>query len=121
MRQLRKEVAELEQQNSFLQKHLETINQSTAKMHTDMEKLKISTGAAQKHSEMFKQTMLHCFSNLPLPNSQEYPTPANIDEYIMKLYSMLASHQMDSNNSQFVMHVKSTLSKINFSSLFEAV
>ena len=122
MRQLRKEVTELEQQNSFLQKHLENMSQSSAKIQSDMEKLKISTGTAQKHAEMFKQTMLHCFGNLPLPNSQEYPTPANIDDYIMKLYSMVATQQMDNSiNSQFVMHVKSTLSKINFSSLFEAL
>ena len=38
MRQLRKEINELEQQNNVLHKHIENMKQSTSKIETDVEK-----------------------------------------------------------------------------------
>lgn len=118
MRQIRKEINELEQQNNVLYKHIENMKQSTDKVESDIEKYQAANDKIAKNIDIFRQTILNCFSNLPLPNTQEYPSPANIDDYIMKLYSILANTPQ---NDSFKMHVKSTLTKINFSSLFDSI
>ena len=120
MRQIRKEINELEQQNNVLHKHIDNMKQSTAKVESDIDKYSVVNDKISKNLDIFRQTILNCFGNLPLPNSQEYPSPTNIDEYIMKLYSVLANNSMNQqDNHAFKMHVKSTLSKINFNSLFD--
>jgi len=49
----------------------------------------------------------------------ELPTPNNIDDYIMKMHSIVANNSSGNQNDMaFVGHVKSVLSKINFSALF---
>lgn len=123
MRQLRKEINELEQQNNVLHKHIENMKQSTTKVESDIEKYQSTNEKVHKSLDIFRQTILNCFSNLPLPNTQEYPSPANIDEYIMKLYSILSTNttNQQNDNHAFKMHIKSTLSKINFSSLFDSI
>lgn len=138
VRQLRKEINEMEQQNSVLYKHIDNLKQSTQKIELDIEQFKNSNNLLAKNMDIFRQTILHCFSNTPLPNTQDYvPTPANIDDYIMRLFSLVNAqnqteqqqqqHQTLTNDSNFLMnrnfvhHVKSVFAKINFSSLFEAI
>jgi high mobility group protein 20A len=129
MRQLRKDIAEMEKQNSVLHNHIENIKQSTNKIESDIERFKNSNNQMQKNADLFRQTILHCFNNIALPNTQEYPTPNNIDDYIMKTYAILNATMQSENsnesayslNRQFANHVKSVFSKINFSSLFESV
>jgi len=129
MRQLRKEIAEMEKQNNVLHNHIENIKQSTNKIESDIERFKNSNNQMQKNADLFRQTILHCFNNIALPNTQEYPTPNNIDDYIMKTYAILNATMQSENsnesayslNRQFANHVKSVFSKINFSSLFESV
>ena len=133
MRTLRKELNELEQQNSVLNKHIDNLKQSTNKIEQDIEHYKNSNNQLQKNLDLFRQTVLHCFNNIPLPNTQDYPTPANIDEYIMRLYNIVniinqnennpnnMNDQFYVNNRSFALHVKSVFSKINFNSLFECV
>lgn len=137
IRQLRKEVNELEQQNGVLNKHIDSLKQSSAKIDADMDHFKQANAQMQKNLDIFRQTMLHCFSNTPLPNTQEVAQPANIDDYIMKLYSIVNNtNQLDQQtpqqqqmnadqnymvNRNFTMHVKSIFSKINFTSLFENI
>ena len=67
---------------------------------------------------------------MPLPNTEEYPTSANIDDYIARIYAIVsATVQSDENSSdpafsvnrQFAEHVKSVFAKVNFDSLFECV
>lgn len=135
-RQLRKELNELEQQNSVLNKHIDNLKQSTNKIEQEIDHFKNSNGQLQKNLDLFRQTILHCFNNIPLPNTQDYPTPSNIDEYIMRLYTIVnminqnennpnnqqnMNDQFYSNNRSFALHVKSVFSKINFNSLFECV
>jgi hypothetical protein len=133
MRALRKELNELEQQNGVLNKHIDNLKQSTNKIEQDIEHYKNSNNQLQKNLDLFRQTVLHCFNNIPLPNTQDYPTPANIDEYIMRLYNIVniinqnennpnnMNDQFYVNNRSFALHVKSVFSKINFNSLFECV
>jgi hypothetical protein len=129
MRQLRKEINELEQQNSVLHKHIDSLKQTTTKIDSDIDRFKNSNGLLQKNIDLFRQTILHCFNNIPLPNTQDYPTPQNIDDYIMRIYSIVNSTNQNESmndpsfnlNRQFANHVKTVFSNINFSSLFEAV
>lgn len=129
MRQLRKEINELEQQNSVLHKHIDSLKQTTTKIDSDIDRFKNSNGLLQKNIDLFRQTILHCFNNIPLPNTQDYPTPQNIDDYIMRIYSIVNSTNQNEGmndpafnlNRQFANHVKTVFSNINFSSLFEAV
>ena len=150
MRQLRKEIAEMEQQNGVLHGQIESLKQlrteknkkflalfkdlffflrSSSKIDADIERFKNSNTQMQKNADLFRQTILHCFNNIALPNTQEYPSPNNIDDYIMKIYSILnATSQVENSNEsayslnrQFANHVKSVFSKINFNSLFESI
>jgi hypothetical protein len=138
IRQLRKEVNELEQQNSVLNKHIESLKHSSNKIDSDLDQYKSVNGQIQKNLDIFRQTMLHCFSSTPLPNTQECAQASNIDDYIMKMYAIVNNinlndqqqhhhHQQLNNdpnyaiNRNFAMHVKSIFSKINFTSLFDNV
>ena len=130
MRQLRKEITEMENQNKVLNNHVDNLKESTNKIDSDIERLKESSIQMEKNADLFRQTILHCFNNVPLPNTQEYPTPNNIDDYIMRIYSILnATIQSDQSstepaftvNRQFADHVKSVFSKINFSPLFDSI
>jgi hypothetical protein len=118
MRQIRKEICELEQQNSVLHKHIDMMKQSSSKVDLDIENYKQTNSQLSKKIDAFRQAIINC--NIQLPNSKEYPAPNNIDEYIMRLYSLVSTNdsQNDTNNA-FVSHVKSVLSKINFNALFE--
>ena len=115
MRQIRKEINELEQQNSVLHKHIEIIKQSTSKIDTDIDKYHTANNQIMKKLDVFRQTLINC--NMPLPNTQEYPTPHNIDDYIMKLNMLMGSQS--EQESPALMQIKSSLSKMNFNSLFE--
>jgi hypothetical protein len=131
MRQLRKEINELEQQNGVLNKHVENLKQNTQKCDADIDAYRNVNMQLQKNLDVFRQTVMHYLSNVPLPNTQDYfPNASNIDDYIMKLltivnmYNQLEQQQNfnDQNylaNRNFVQHVKSVFGKINFNSVFE--
>lgn len=133
LRQLRKEVNEIEQQNGVLNKHIENLKLASQKIDKDCENLKNSNGLMQKNIDLFRHTVLQYFSQTSLPNSPEFvPNAQNIDEYILKLFQLVelnnqfeqSQNVQDSNylmNRNFVSHVKSVFSKINFNSLFENV
>lgn len=119
MRLVRKEITELEQQNSVLHKHIEIMKQSSTKLDADIDQLQNSNNQVKKKMDTFRQTIINC--NIQLPNTLEYPTPNNIDDYIMRLYSLIANNNASANQNDlaFANHVKSVLTKINFNNLFE--
>ena len=129
LRFLRKEINELEQQNSVLNKHIESLRQSTQKCEMDCDQYRNMNQQVQKNLDVFRQTVLHFLSSVPLPNSQDYPTQANIDEYIARLLNIVKSSNQSEQQGQgdqaylmnrgFVQHVKTVFAKINFNSLFE--
>lgn len=133
LRQLRKEVNELEQQNCVLNKHIENLKLTSQKIDKDCENLKNSNVLMQKNIDLFRHTVLQYFSQTSLPNIPDFvPNAQNIDEYIVKLFQLVelnnqfeqTQNVQDSNylmNRNFVSHVKSVFSKINFNSLFENV
>ncbi len=94
MRQLRKEISELEQQNGVLNKHIDNMKQSLIKIEKECEKYKSNNEHVQKKLDLFRHAMLKCFfQNLALPNTNENPSEHTIDEYIYKLYTILNSNQ----------------------------
>jgi len=119
MRLVRKEITELEQQNSVLHKHIEIMKQSSVKLDNDIERYQNTNNQIKQKMDAFRQTMINC--NIQIPNTLEYPTPNNIDDYIMRLYSIVANskNSTNQNDAEFANHVKSVLSKINFNTLFE--
>ncbi|RNA03218.1 high mobility group 20A [Brachionus plicatilis] len=133
LRQLRKEVNELEQQNGVLNKHIDNLKVTSQKIDKDSENLKNSNVLMQKNIDLFRHTVMQYFAQVSLPNSADFvPNSQNIDEYIVKLFQLVelnnqfeqSQNVQDSNylmNRNFVSHVKSVFSKINFNSLFENV
>jgi hypothetical protein len=92
LRHLRKEINEYEQQNSVLTKHIDTMKQSIQKYEKESEHVKLNNDHLEKKLGVFRSVMIKCFSNLPLPNTSEYPNEMNIDDYIFKLYTILNSN-----------------------------
>jgi hypothetical protein len=134
MRQLRKEIGELEQQNSVLNKHIDNMKQSIMKIENECEKYKINNEHVQKKLDLFRHTMLKCFSNLALPHTNEYPTEQTIDDYIYKLFTLLNSNQQQqqqqgqqqgqqtsaaATTTSFVNNIKTILSKFDFNSYID--
>ncbi|CAF0875171.1 unnamed protein product [Brachionus calyciflorus] len=131
LRHLRKEINELEQQNGVLNKHVDNLKQTSQKLDMEMDAVKNSNNQMQKSIDFFRQTVLHCFSQTPLPNTSDYvPTNQNIDDYIMRLFQLVslnnqfeqAQNLQDPNylmNRNFVTQVKSVFSKMNIHSIFE--
>lgn len=120
MRLVRKEITELEQQNSVLHKHIEIMKQSSVKLDNDIERYQTTNNQIKQKMDAFRQTIINC--NIQIPNTMEFPTPNNIDDYIMRLYSIVANSNPNSgnqNDAAFTNHVKTALSKINFNTLFE--
>jgi len=132
MRQLRRELSELEAQNSVLDKHVESLAQTTTKLDQETEQAKQTNVLLQKNLDLFRQTMLHCFNQVPLPQNSTtatttgakvLPSPGNIDEYIARMYDVMndAGTAGGQQNQQFTTHVKGVFAKINFNSLFESI
>jgi hypothetical protein len=122
LRFLRKEIAELEQQNSVLNKHIDSLKQSTNKCEMEVDQYRNANGQIQKNLDVFRQTIMHFLNNVPLPNTHDVPTHANIDEYIMRLLKIVNMHnqsEQQSPHANFVQHVKTVFAKINFNSLFD--
>lgn len=113
MRLVRKEINELEQQNSVLHKHIEIMKQSSVKVDNDIERYQNVNNQLKKKMDAFRQALINC--NIQLPSTLEHPNPNNIDDYIMRLFQTMSNP----TDMGFSNHVKSVLSKINFSSLFE--
>jgi hypothetical protein len=100
LRHLRKEINEYEHQNSLLNKHLDTMKHSIQKYEKENEHFKINNEHLDKKLNIFRNVMIQCFSDLPLPNTNEYPNEVNIDDYIFRLYAMLNSNALRQQQHQ---------------------
>lgn len=127
LRMLRKEIAELEQQNSVLSKHIDSLKHSNKKSESDCNQMRHVNQQLQNNMDSFRQTVLNLLHSVPLPNTQPdfYPSQANIDEYIARLWHIVNQVESSSNdpasqmNRNFVQHVRTVFSQVNFQSLFE--
>lgn len=116
IRQLRKDVAELERQNDLIQKNIENIRKSMGNVDMDYNGLHAQNDQIQKNINIMRQTLLNCFKN---GNPQERIELDNLDEYVFKMNSFLKQQgSFDDASANYFMHVKSIISKINFNPLF---
>ena len=67
LRQLRKQTAELEEQNAILSKHIENMKQAIEKLEVESVQHRSTNMALQGHLETMRSNLTTNFSSVPLP------------------------------------------------------
>lgn len=124
LRQLRKDVGELERQIETNNKNAASIRSSMTGPDSEAGHLGAQNSELQKNVNMARQTLLNCFKSA---NGPERVEMENLDEHVYKMSSMLKQHHLNRHHHDdpgymqmfnYYMHVKSVISKINFNPLF---
>ncbi|KAK4311285.1 hypothetical protein Pmani_017194 [Petrolisthes manimaculis] len=91
LRQLRKSNTDYEEQNAILQKHIESMKSTVDRLESETSQQRSNNAALQQHIETLRRTLTKAFLSLPLPGSQETPTEASIDSYMVQLHSLIVT------------------------------
>lgn len=67
LRQLRKSNTDYEQQNSILQKHIESMKNAIEKLENEIMQQKRNNNSLQRHLNHLRMTLTNGFSNVKLP------------------------------------------------------
>lgn len=129
LRQLRKEVGELERQNEQASKNVASMRASIASADAEANHLAGQNTELHKSLNMARQTLLNCFKSAAASTGgvRGGVEMENLDEHVFKMNSMLKQHRhappslddpMHMQALNFYLQVKSIISKVNFNPLF---
>lgn len=127
LRQLRKDVGELERQNEAAGKNANNMRNSLASAEAEARHLAAQNAEMLKNLNTARHTLLSCFKNAGNPNPTTSIEIDNLDEHVFKMNSLIKQHRqqpnsltdIDSINAlNYYLHVKSIISKVNFTPFF---
>uniref|UniRef100_A0A8C5M2Z7 GIPC PDZ domain containing family member 3 n=1 Tax=Leptobrachium leishanense TaxID=445787 RepID=A0A8C5M2Z7_9ANUR len=113
LRRLRKINMEFEEQNAILQRHTENMNTAKERLEQELAQEERQTMVLQQQLQTVRQILLTSFSSLPIPGTDETPTPANLDVYMAKLHSIIEGNPPQ--HEKLVIRIKEILARINSS------
>uniref|UniRef100_A0A8C5M728 GIPC PDZ domain containing family member 3 n=1 Tax=Leptobrachium leishanense TaxID=445787 RepID=A0A8C5M728_9ANUR len=111
LRRLRKINMEFEEQNAILQRHTENMNTAKERLEQELAQEERQTMVLQQQLQTVRQILLTSFSSLPIPGTDETPTPANLDVYMAKLHSIIEGNPPQ--HEKLVIRIKEILARIN--------
>lgn len=111
LRQLRKSNSEYEEQNAILAMHIENMKSAIEKLEGENAQHRNNVHALQQHLEGVRNMLIENFADFPLPNTNEVPSPENIDSYINQLHSLLEN---PAENEILISKVREIVSKLDY-------
>lgn len=109
LRQLRKVSMDLEQQNSILNKHVDTMKQTTAKLKIENMERYQSNNLLKAHLQKLREKLTEKLAGIPLPNTNELPSSQNIDRYVEQLHTLV----QDNANESLVNRINAALADVD--------
>ena len=91
LRKLRQSSANLEEENALLSRHVESMKVAVEKVQQEVERQENRNAKLQDHLVTLREVLATTFKDIPLPGTNETPTPDNIDTYMSKLQLAIAN------------------------------
>ena len=90
LRKLRQTSANLEEENALLSRHVENMKTAMEKIQNEVKRQEEKNDRLQSHLTTLREVLAITFKDIPLPDSNEIPTPNNIDIYMDKLQDTIS-------------------------------
>ncbi|KAL7634189.1 UNVERIFIED_CONTAM: hypothetical protein RMT77_015518 [Armadillidium vulgare] len=110
LRQLRKSNTEYEEQNTILQKHVESMRSAVEKLESETNQQHTKNASLKQHLNTLRRNLTNAFSTVSIPGTNETPTEETVDNYISKLHSLLTSNPQQ--HPKLVQNVKQIVSNL---------
>eukprot|EP00062_Callorhinchus_milii_P023721 gi/632982869/ref/XP_007908367.1/ PREDICTED: SWI/SNF-related matrix-associated actin-dependent regulator of chromatin subfamily E member 1-related isoform X3 [Callorhinchus milii] len=95
LRKLRKSNVEFEEQNSILQKHIESMSSAKEKLEQELAQEERQTLTLQHQLQAVRQALTASFASIPIPGTGEMPTEGTLDMYMAKLHNVIGSNPIE--------------------------
>ncbi|MCL4132476.1 UNVERIFIED_CONTAM: hypothetical protein GTU68_014069 [Idotea baltica] len=110
LRQLRKSNTEYEEQNTILQKHIESMRAAVEKLEDETRQQQTKNASLKQHLSSLRKTLSQAFSDIPVPGSNETPKEDTVDNYISQLHSVITSNPQQ--HPKLVQNVKQIVNNL---------
>merc|ERR1719323_2371529 len=114
LKQLRKSVTEMEEQNGILAKHVDTMRTAIAKLETETAVQAENNASMQRHVDALRTSVVNALGGASLPGSEAAPTMDNVDAFMRRIQGLLARGE---GNSPLVVKVREVVAKMDFTAL----
>uniref|UniRef100_A0A914WWW3 HMG box domain-containing protein n=1 Tax=Plectus sambesii TaxID=2011161 RepID=A0A914WWW3_9BILA len=111
LRNLRKEVGRLEEEEKHLKEHVGEMEATSRTMETEMHENTQRCGALKSQLTKWRKTFAEALKSLPLPGTKDPPTPSTVDAYLVKVHQM--SLDSPAANQNFLAKVRDAISKVS--------
>lgn len=91
LRKVRQSSANLEEENALLSRHVESMKLAVEKVQKEVERQQNRNAKLQDHLMTLREVLATTFKDIPLPGTNETPTPENVDTYMSKLQLAIAN------------------------------
>ena len=114
LKQLRKQVAEMEEQNAVLAKHVETMNSAIGKLEAETVQQQENSAVLSKHLDALRRMIVAGFQGISLPGRAEPITMNNVDEFMKQLQTRVANNP---GEDLLISKVREIVNKMDYQSL----
>lgn len=91
LRKVRQSSANLEEENALLSRHVESMKLAVERVQKEVERQQNRNTKLQDHLMTLREVLATTFKDIPLPGTNETPTPENVDTYMSKLQLAIAN------------------------------
>lgn len=103
-------MAEVEEQNATLQKHVEQMQQEIERMEHEMRQQKLQNEMLSQNLNRLRSVLASSFASLPLPGTHEPPNIHTIDKYMNEVKAMQEANSV--HFAPFLNRVKDIISRL---------
>ena len=91
LRKLRQSSSNMEEENALLSRHVENMKAAVVKVQEEVKRQQDRHSLLQDHLAALREVLATTFKDIPLPDSNETPTPDTVDTYMNKLQMAISS------------------------------
>lgn len=114
LRSLRKLNTEYEEQNAILSKHIDNMKSAIEKLEVESVQQKNNNSALSQHLQHLRSTLLKSFASIPIPGTNETPTPDTIDDYMIRLHSKLTAKDRTRESELMLDRVRAIVAGLDY-------
>ena len=118
MRQLRKQVTEMEEQNAVLAKHVDNMKSAITKLEGETSLQNENTQTLNRHFESLKAVIASGFANAPLPGRAKSDpiTMENVESFMKTIHAMTVEKSMPRDEA-LISAVANIVNKLDYKSV----
>lgn len=116
LRQLRKQMTEMEEQNAILQKHVDNMKSAIGKLETENSQQIENNSQLSKHLDALKQMLVNSFGKVVVPGQKEMITLDNVEAFIKRIHAMTVEKSVPVDQA-FMAKVKEVISQMDYKAI----